>query len=366
MNTESVPEKVVPLNRFVAIAGSILMILFFMLCMGFVFPFKMIFHLFTGWSVYLLKLLTELTISAERTIWFLGAISLFTVGIHLSCRKWYQRNLQTRTEPAAGLSNPIWQRRWTLTLVGMLLMLVISGICIVSVTHQVYWLTTSDDVLTYRIRHMAARRSQSKNNLKQIGLAMHNYHEETGQLPSGGIFSNTGQPQHSWVSQLLPYLDRPDLYKEIDFNESWNVEVNRKPFETALPTMTNPGLQFDYDNEKNRKEMIKKYQPAHYAANSRVLSSNSNINFQQMSDGTSNTILAGEIKSNIKPWGDPLNFRDPALGINQSPQGFGSPYKVGIHFLLSDGSVRLISDKVDPEVLKALSTPNGGESVGEF
>lgn len=366
MNSETVPEKATPLKRFMTIAGSVLMVLFFTLCLGLLFPFKMIFHMLTGWSTHLYTLLSGLTISTERTLWFLGALTLFTIGVHIVCRKWYQRTLQTQTEPTAAPSNPIWQKRWTLTLVAMLLMLVMCGICVVSMTHQAYWLATDDDILIYRSPRMAARRSQSKNNLKQIGLAMYNYHEESYQLPSGGIFSSTGQPQHSWVSQLLPYIDQSQLHQEIDFHQSWDAEANRKAFETYLPMFVNPGLQYDFDNEKNRKDIIKKYQPAHYAANSRVLSSNSNINFQQIGDGISNTILAGEIKSNIKPWGDPLNFRDPALGINQSPQGFGGPYIGGTHFLLCDGSVRFVSDKIDPKVLKALSTPNEGEPVGEF
>jgi prepilin-type processing-associated H-X9-DG protein len=80
-------------------------------------------------------------------------------------------------------------------------------------------------------------------------------------------------------------------------------------------------------------------------------------------DGTANTLMAGEAADDFKPWGHPTNWRDPAIGINRSPQGFGSPHRGGAVFLFMDGSVRFIKDTVDPQVLKSLSTPAGGEPI---
>ena len=80
-------------------------------------------------------------------------------------------------------------------------------------------------------------------------------------------------------------------------------------------------------------------------------------------DGTSNTIMAGEVVSRFKPWGDPLNSRDSALGINRSPDGFGGPFEGGANVLFVNGSVHFIKDTVDPKMLKALSTPRGGEPI---
>jgi prepilin-type processing-associated H-X9-DG protein len=69
---------------------------------------------------------------------------------------------------------------------------------------------------------------------------------------------------------------------------------------------------------------------------------------------------------NLKPWGHPWQWRDPALGLNQSPDGFGSPDSQGrVHFLMADGSVRTFSTKTSPEVLRALATPNGKEQMPE-
>jgi hypothetical protein len=58
-----------------------------------------------------------------------------------------------------------------------------------------------------------------------------------------------------------------------------------------------------------------------------------------------------------------MNWRDPMKGINQSPDGFGGPWEHGTAIVLADGSVRTISKNISPAVLKALSTPNGGEPL---
>ena len=88
--------------------------------------------------------------------------------------------------------------------------------------------------------------------------------------------------------------------------------------------------------------------------------------FDAFTDGISNTILFGELNKGLRPWGDPLNVRDPATGINQGPKSFGSPFSAGCHMLLADGSVRFVSESTAPVVLKALSTPASGEPVREF
>jgi prepilin-type processing-associated H-X9-DG protein len=83
-----------------------------------------------------------------------------------------------------------------------------------------------------------------------------------------------------------------------------------------------------------------------------------------MKDGSSNTIMFGEVAERFQAWGRPGNWRDPALGINKSPDGFGcKPSRGGASFSFCDGSVHYLSEKISPAVLKALSTPDGGEEV---
>jgi hypothetical protein len=103
----------------------------------------------------------------------------------------------------------------------------------------------------------------------------------------------------------------------------------------------------------------------HYAGNQHVLIQNSELTIRDVTDGTSNTIVAGEVAGGFRAWGDPANVRDPGLGINGNPQGFGSSSPGGCHFLLMDGSVRFVSENIAPGVLKGLATPAGGENIGE-
>jgi len=74
--------------------------------------------------------------------------------------------------------------------------------------------------------------------------------------------------------------------------------------------------------------------------------------------------VGGEVKSEFKPWGSPTNWRDPQIGLNKSPHGFGGPWKGGMtNLVMADGSVRPIHEDIDPVVLKALSTPAAGDEV---
>ena len=73
---------------------------------------------------------------------------------------------------------------------------------------------------------------------------------------------------------------------------------------------------------------------------------------KDVTDGLSNTIFAGEVADHFQPWGNPINWRDPAKGINASPDGFGSPWPGGGLFPLMDGSVSFLNNAIDPAVLK--------------
>src|SRR5262249_51188758 len=99
------------------------------------------------------------------------------------------------------------------------------------------------------------------------------------------------------------------------------------------------------------------------AANAAMLGGDQIRKLSDVTDGTSTTIIAGEVASDFKAWGDPMNWRDPQLGINRSPKGFGSVFPGGANFVFVDGSARFIKNSVDLRVLKALSTPSGQEKI---
>ena len=204
----------------------------------------------------------------------------------------------------------------------------------------------------------AARRTQSKNNMKQIGLAMHNYYDAERVMVSGATLAEDGTPLHSWQTHLLPYIDQRGLYQAIDLESPWDSGANSVNFMTLIPTYSHPSEPVQFDAQG--------YALSHYAGNEKVLLPNSALTFADVTDGLSNTIAAGEVGSGHLPWGDPSNVRDPSGGINVGPSGFGSKSPGGCHVLLMDGSVRFLSETISPDVLDALSTPDGGENVGAF
>ncbi len=74
----------------------------------------------------------------------------------------------------------------------------------------------------------AASRTQSQNNLKQIGLAMHNYHATNNMLPPHATYDKNGKPLLSWRVFILPYIEQQDLYKQFHLDEPWDSEHNKK------------------------------------------------------------------------------------------------------------------------------------------
>lgn len=207
----------------------------------------------------------------------------------------------------------------------------------------------------------AARKVQSQNNLKQIGLALHNYHDAYSVFPPGGIYAEDGTAHHSWQAVLLPYVDQAQLYNRIDFNRPWYDPVNVEHFQTPVIQYLSP-----FEGENNR--MADGGAASHYSANQEVMYENSSLGIQDVTDGTSFTMLAGETGAAYKAWGDPDNYRDPAAGFHRDEVSFGRPPGAppGCTILLMDGSVRELSEDTDPEVLKAISTPAGGEPPPSF
>lgn len=337
---------------------TFLMLSLLMICSGMVFPIQIMIYLSLGWYSFLKSILPQMTPSTAGLVTSLVLVVLLAGIIQMlgraAMRYFNRQSTQSKV--------PYWRFRWTIIMVVFLVLSFVGGFAVVGIARQTSWIVTTEQAQIRWSGSEISNRIESRNNLKQISLALHNYHETFSQLPLGASFDHTGRPHHSWATRLLPFLDQVPLYNQIDFHQPWNAEVNREPFQVSLSCFRNPGV-------RSARESIPasgRYQPSHYAANARVMSINSGLSYQMIEDGTSHTILAGEVHSDFKPWGNPLNLRDPALGINAHPRGFGSPFKGGVHFLLGDGSVRFISENIDPAVLKALATPNGGEDMDRF
>ena len=199
----------------------------------------------------------------------------------------------------------------------------------------------------------AARRSQSKNNLKQIGLALHNYLDVYNTFPPGGIVREDGTQLMSWQASILPYLDEAPLYSRINGNYGWNTPQNQPVFSQSVQAYLKPGISKASGGGLS-----------YYAGNAEVFRVNECESLGMIADGVSNTLFVGEVSEGLKPWADPTNVRDPALGFGKTADQFSGPHRGGTHFLMIDGSVRFISENIDQKTLKALATPAGNEQIG--
>jgi hypothetical protein len=198
----------------------------------------------------------------------------------------------------------------------------------------------------------AARRTSSMNNMKQILLAMHNYHDAMQKFPDARARNADGKLMLSWRVALLPYLEEGDLYNQFHLDEPWDSEHNLKlvakmpkvyadPSAPALPGTEgltnyhvpfNDGLLFDAKG------------PTH---------------FRDVTDGTSNTIALFEAARPV-PWTMPedaeINQADPAANLSRLRAGI---FQVGF----ADGSVQALPQGIDAMTLWSLFTRAGGEVV---
>lgn len=313
----------------------------------------------------------------------------------------------------------------------------------------------------------AARRTQCRNNLKQFGLGLHNYHDVFGRFPPGGapIFIDNvhagccdGGPRIGWQVRILPYMDQAPLYNALNMNgglasgavvatvpeAAWAVDLGGGKFarQQQVPYARCPSDGYPSDpnwalanysgslgsqrTDSNGGDPCQPWnqfaEPLVHgnashgnSADSRQLSGmftrmGASVGINDVTDGTSNTILVGEILPachDHKTWwwhsngaGNahastvvPINnmtaceetVRNPNLAshpecapqaysgdVTRSQQnwnfswGFKSKHVGGAHFLLCDGSVRFLSENLDHPTYQRLGGRRDGGTVGEF
>jgi hypothetical protein len=199
----------------------------------------------------------------------------------------------------------------------------------------------------------ASQRTGQGNNLKLIGLAYHNmYDVYRGPRPWSVPEDRDvdGKPYLSWRVHALPFLDEGALYEQFHLNESWDSAHNKalldvmpdvyRITEAGDPTQTQvvflTGPQTAFDGEINGR-------------------------FEQITDGTSNTILALIVPTEkAVPWTQPID----AVFDPDDPLAVVRPISPdGIRVLFADGRVVTMPPDMDPSDFKALVTPAGGEVV---
>lgn len=198
----------------------------------------------------------------------------------------------------------------------------------------------------------SARRSASKNNLKQIGLALQGYHSDHQSFPIGGTFDDHGIAHHSWTTPLDIYLVASPFFHYVDFNVPWDDPQNIDLFLQHLehgPSWWNPSIAGQYSPDG--------LSVAHYAANDWVMHRNSHVREKDLTNGLSSTMLSGDANDAFDPLGYPYNWRDPTARIGRSNSGFGCPVREVTMFLMADGRVQVVSNKTDHKVISAMSGP---------
>lgn len=202
----------------------------------------------------------------------------------------------------------------------------------------------------------APRRSQCKNNLKQLGLAFHNYHDIYGSFPPAYTVDENGQRLHSWRTLLLPYLDQAALYAKIDLTKPWNHPNNAEAFSTQLHAFNCPSAG-GAENNRTTYMVI--------TGEGLMFNGTQTRSIDDVIDGTSNTILVVEVPANLAaPWMEPRDIDESILQSWKKDSQLS--HAGGFQMTLADGSVRFISAETGAETRHALLTINGGETVGDY
>jgi len=261
----------------------------------------------------------------------------------------------------------------------------------------------------------AARRSQCINNLKQLGLALHTYHDTMNVFPPGWLGVQGGGPNmqgpsgFAWGSHILPYLDQSPLYNQVNFNVSCidpNNALARQAVISVLRCPTDPSTNtWAMPQEGSPTTILTTLPTANYVGSfgtqgfedicenppfpaaqctsNGMFFHNSSTRMRDVVDGTSNTVFLGEHRTNnsldwhstwvgVVPNGEEAIARilavsdhtpnHPALHIDD----FSSWHTGGVHLLFGDGRVRFVTQNIDTNVFKAMATRMGGEIMGDF
>ena len=264
----------------------------------------------------------------------------------------------------------------------------------------------------------AARRTQSRNNLKQIGLALHNYHDQSRVFPSGWIGVTTGaaDPEgpsgYGWATMILPMMDQAPLYNRLNFSLPLSHASNAVALTTSIPAYRNPSDSSDdfwtIMDEDSPTTLLSSLPTANYIGSfgtteldecegqtppfscvgNGVFHHNSRISIRDLTDGASNTFLVGERKTNLNPALGPPAWHSTWVGVvpggeeafarilgiaDHTPNhkhshmdDFSSPHVGGVHFLFGDGRVRFVGENIDIGVFQGLATRSGNEIISDF
>ncbi|HVJ85081.1 MAG TPA: DUF1559 domain-containing protein [Caulifigura sp.] len=209
--------------------------------------------------------------------------------------------------------------------------------------------------------------TQCRNNLKQIGLALHNFNDERGEPPAA---ATAGAVPRSWRVEVLPFLDQAPLRSQYVNTEAWDGPANSKIANLDVDVFSCPSNPNAVDSLGRRFTAY-----AAITGPGTALSDELRPSFPAVPDGNGLTIAVIEACGQNIVWTEPrdVSLSSTSVGINLDGHSPGhsdglasSRHRHGVNALFVDGSVKTLSPQTDPKVLKALATANGSEPLDDF
>ncbi len=192
-------------------------------------------------------------------------------------------------------------------------------------------------------------------NLKQIGLALHNYQDSYGTLPPRITVNANGDSLHSWRTLILPFMERSDVYELIDLTKPWNAQENAEAMKRVIADYQCPACGVS----GNSCQYVAIY------GSDTVFRNEKGVDLHSISDGTDHTIAVVESVKGIKHWAEPTDLPEGGLihAVNHSESEVSSRHSGGAHLLLASGRVEFVHNGWDVNTMQQALTCSGDELI---
>ena len=199
------------------------------------------------------------------------------------------------------------------------------------------------------------RRMECAEHLRQVALALHEYHQAYGCLPPAHVDGPDGKPRHSWRVLLLPFLHYDKLYRQYDFAEPWNGPKNSLLAKQIPREYRCPAAQ---EGIPGRPIMWPSWVPPPLGREAIACDSKTS----RTEPPTPSCWWKSPIRRSTG-WSRDMSFERAVIGVNlDRRRGIGSHHRGGANVSLADSSGRFLPDSVSPAALRTLLTLADGET----